>query len=161
MPEDQQTTLREQVAALLRGGSAHATLEQAVRGLTLAAAGGKPRQTPHTVWQLLEHIRIAQWDILEFSRNPDHVSPEFPAGYWPPAAQPPSSSALRRSRTAVLTDRDAMIALVLDPRRDLVAPLPHAPDKTLLREALVLADHNAYHVGQLVLARRWMRNWPD
>ena len=161
MPEDQQTTLREQVAALLRGGSAHATLEQAVRGLTLAAVGGKPRQAPHTVWQLLEHIRIAQWDILEFSRNPDHVSPEFPAGYWPPAAQPPSSSALRRSRTAVLTDRDAMIALVLDPRRDLVAPLPHAPDKTLLREALVLADHNAYHVGQLVLARRWMRNWPD
>ena len=160
MPKhNEPAALPQHVAALLRGGSAHATLPQALQGLTAAAAGRKPRRAPYTAWQLLEHIRIAQWDILEFSRRPDHVSPPWPSGYWPPTAAPPSAAALRRSRATVLADLEAMIALVLDPKRDLLAPLPHAPDKTLLREALLLADHNAYHAGQLVLARKLAGDW--
>lgn len=160
MPKhNEPAALRQHVAALLRGGSAHATLPQALQGLTAAAAAKKPRRAPYTAWQLLEHIRIAQWDILEFSRDPNHVSPPWPSGYWPATAAPPSAAALRRSRTTVLADLEAMIALVLDPQRDLLAPLPHAPDKTLLREALLLADHNAYHAGQLVLARKLAGDW--
>ncbi|HET9783985.1 MAG TPA: DinB family protein [Terriglobales bacterium] len=151
--------LRRHLATLLRGDAAHAPLAQSIGGLSLAAAGRKFRTAPYTAWQLLEHIRIAQWDILEFSRDPHHVSPDFPAGYWPATAAPPSAAALRRSRATILADLEAMIALVLNPRRDLFAPLPHAPDKTLLREALALADHNAYHAGQLVLARKLAGDW--
>lgn len=151
--------VRQSIAALLRGGSAHATLAQAVAGLTAAAAGRKPARAPHTCWQLLEHIRIAQHDILEFTRDADWVSPAFPAGYWPATAAPASAAALARSKKALAADLEAMIGLVLDPARDLLAPLPHAPDKTLLREALILADHNAYHLGQVVLTRRLLGDW--
>lgn len=153
--------LKPHIAATLRGGSAHATLAQAVAGLTPAVAGRKPPRAPHTCWQLLEHIRIAQRDILEFTRDSDWVSPVFPAGYWPPRAAPPNAVALTRAKTALAADLEAMIALVLAPGSDLLAPLPHAPDKTLLREALVLADHNAYHLGQIVLVRRLLGAWKD
>ncbi len=153
--------LRLPIANVLRGGSAHATLAQALAGLSFAIAGKKVPRTPYTCWQLLEHLRLAQQDILEFSRDPAWQSPEFPAGYWPPTPAPPSAAALTRSKKAATADLDAMVALVLDPARDLLAPLPHAPDKTLLREALVLADHNAYHLGQLVLVRKLLGAWKD
>ncbi|MGH9488749.1 MAG: DinB family protein [Terriglobales bacterium] len=158
MPEEL-ADLRAHIAGLLRGGSAHATLTQALAGLTPEVAGKKPPRAPHTCWQLLEHIRIAQQDILEFTRDPNWQSPKFPQGYWPATAAPPSAAALRRSRAALAADLEAVIALVLDSARELLTPLPHAPDNTLLREALLVADHNAYHLGQLVFARKLLGAW--
>lgn len=151
--------LRAHIVALLRGGSAHATLEQGLEGLTFQVAGLKPPNSPHTPWQLLEHIRIAQWDILEFTRNQHHVSPEFPAGYWPTAAKPLTPEVLSSSVAQTRADHAAFVQLVSNPGCDLLAPLPHDAQKTVLREALVLADHNAYHLGQLVLLRRALGNF--
>lgn len=151
--------LRRALAELLAGGHAHATLQAALAGLDAASAGAKATRFPHSAWQLAEHIRIAQWDILEFTRDPGHVSPPWPEGYWPPTAAPPSRAAWTRCRRQIEADLAAMVALVKNPRRDLLAPLPHAPEKTLLREALLLADHNAYHAGQLVAVRRALGRW--
>lgn len=151
--------LREQIGGLLRGGSAHTTLAQALAGLTMEVAAKKAARMPYTCWQLLEHIRIAQQDILEFTRDAAWQSPAWPEGYWPKAAAPASAAALAKSKRAAAADLEAMIALVSDSHNDLLAPLAHAPDKTILREALVLADHNAYHVGQLVLLRRLLGAW--
>ncbi|MGH8542009.1 MAG: DinB family protein [Stenotrophobium sp.] len=161
MPQVQSTPdLKQHVAALLRGGSAHATLAQALAGLTPALARKKVLHAPYTCWQLVEHIRIAQNDILEFTRNPAYASPPWPDGYWPTTPAPPSAAAFARSKKSLAMDRDAMIALVLASASDLLAPLAHAADKTLLREALLLADHNAYHLGQLVLVRKLLGAWP-
>lgn len=153
--------LRQHVVNLLRGGSAHATLEQALEELSFATAGKRARGLRHSPWELLEHIRIAQWDILEFTRNPKHVSPAWPEAYWPNAPEPPSREALEESVAQARADHRAMIALVSDAKHDLLAPLPHDAHKTILREALLLADHNAYHVGQLVLARRALGDWKN
>jgi hypothetical protein len=110
---------------------------------------------------LLEHVRIAQWDILEFSRNARHVSPEFPEGYWPPTPMPPNDAAWKNSGKAFQRDLRQMVAMVSNPRSDLHAPLPWGDGQTLLREALILADHNAYHLGQLVDLRRALNLWPE
>jgi hypothetical protein len=106
-------------------------------------------------------MRLAQWDILEFSRNPRHVSPEFPAGYWPKGDAPPDAGAWDRSAAAFQADLKAMQDLVADPATDLVAPIPHGQGQTILREALLVVDHNAYHLGQLVIVRRLLGAWPD
>jgi hypothetical protein len=121
--------------------------------------GRKPRAAQHTAWQLLEHLRIAQWDILEFSRKPKHVSPAWPDGYWPATPAPPDEAAWDKSVRRFRADLKAMQKLVANPASDLFAPLPHGDGQTLLREALLLADHNAYHVGQLVLLRRLLGAW--
>jgi hypothetical protein len=105
-------------------------------------------------------MRIAQWDILEFSRNPAHVSPPFPAGYWPNGDAPPNTAAWDRSIEAFRADLKAMQDLVTDPAVDLFSPFPHGQGQTLLREALLLADHNSYHLGQLVTVRRFLGAWP-
>lgn len=151
--------LREDVAALLAGGNAHLTLAQGLRGVPFELLGKRPAGAAHSLWQQAEHIRIAQWDILDFSVNPGHVSPPWPDGYWPPTPAPPSPSAWSRSTKSIRDDLAAMIALVRDPARDLLAPLAHAPDKSLLREALLLADHNAYHLGQFIALRRRLGAW--
>lgn len=157
-PNDQK--LREQLVALLRGGNAHVDFKQAVAGLPPRLRGAKPKGAPHTPWQLLEHLRIAQWDILEFSRNPKHVSPAFPDGYWSETEAPPSNDAWDKSIRAFEKDLRAMERLVKDPSSDLYARIPHGEGQTLLREALLVADHNAYHLGQLVLIRRLLDAWP-
>ncbi len=154
--------LRAHILQLLQDGDAHANWEAAVAGFPTHLRGVKPPGAPHSAWQLLEHLRICLWDILEFSRDPKHVSPEFPGGYWPPTEAPPDTTAWDRSIAALRRDMDAMSALVADESRDLFARVDHpdAQDKhTLLREALLVADHNAYHVGQLVLLRRLLGNW--
>jgi hypothetical protein len=153
--------LREHLLYLLRGGGAHLDFDKAVAGLPAGLRGAKPPGQPHTPWRLLEHMRLAQWDILEFSRNPAHVSPPFPDGYWPEGDAPPDEDAWDRSVAAFRADLKAMQDLVTDPRADLFAPLPHGEGHTLLREALLVADHNAYHLGQLVLLRRLLGAWPD
>ena len=114
-----------------------------------------------TAWQLLEHMRIAQWDIVEFSRNPEHVSPDFPDGYWPPADAPPNQRSWAQSVARFREDLKAMRKLVSDPATDLMAPIPHGDGQTVLREALLVADHNAYHLGQLVLLLRLLKQWPE
>jgi len=152
--------LREHVLTLLSAGHAHVDFDGAIKAVPVVLRGKRPPKTEYTLWQLLEHLRIAQWDILEFSRNPHHVSPAFPEGYWPEKAAPKSPAAWTRSITAVRADLQAMKDLVADPGNDLVKPLAHGQGETLLREALLLADHNAYHVGQIVLVRRLLGIWP-
>jgi hypothetical protein len=153
--------LREHLLYLLRGGGAHLDFEKAVASLPPRLRGAKPPGQPHTPWRLLEHLRLAQWDILEFSRNPRHVSPPFPEGYWPKGDAPPDEGAWDRSVAAFRADLKAMEHLVADPKADLFAKIPHGEGQTLLREALLVADHNAYHLGQLVLLRRVLGAWPD
>jgi uncharacterized damage-inducible protein DinB len=152
-------SLRKHVLELLTGKHAHADFDTAVAKFPLKRAGEKPAGAPYSAWQLLEHMRIAQRDILEFTRNPKHASPEWPEGYWPPCESPAKSTAWSHSVRAFRAELKAMMDLVADPARDLVAPIPHGQGQTLLREALLLADHNSYHVGQLVMLRRLLGAW--
>ena len=153
--------LRQHVLDLLRSKHAHADFDAAVANFPSNLRGAKPKGAPHTAWQLVEHLHIAQWDILEFSRNPKHVSPEWPSGYWPKTEKPPNAAAWNNSIRSFRADLIAMAKLVADKKRDLFAPIPHGEGQTLLREALLLADHNAYHVGQIVLLRRLLDAWKD
>ncbi len=157
---DRDQSLREHLLYLLRGGGAHLDFEAAIADLPVELRGAKVAGVPHTPWRLLEHLRIAQWDILEFSRNPRHVSPSFPDGYWPEGDAPPDAGAWDRSVAAFRADLQAMQDLVADPATDLFAPIPHGQGQTVLREALLVADHNAYHLGQLVVLRRALGAWP-
>jgi hypothetical protein len=158
MSHDQ--ALREHVLSLLRGGSAHLDFDAAIADLPEELRGARVSAVPHTPWRLLEHMRIAQWDILEFSRNPKHVSPKFPEGCWPQRDAPPSAEAWDRSVAAFRADLRAMQELVRDAGTDLFARIPHGEGQTILREALLMADHNAYHLGQLVMLRRCLGAWP-
>jgi DinB superfamily len=152
--------LREHVVYLLKGGGAHVHFMDAVEEFPEAKRGAFIAELPHTGWQLLEHLRIAQWDILEFSRNPKHASPGFPEGYWPKTPVPPDDAAWKKSVEAFQHDLQEMIKLVKNPKTDLCAKIPHGEDQTILREALLVADHNAYHLGQLVDLRRALGAWP-
>jgi hypothetical protein len=158
---DPTTALREHLLYLLLGGGAHLDFNKAVADLPPALRGAKPPGQPHTPWRLLEHLRICQWDILEFSRNPRHVSPTFPEGYWPKGDAPPDDKAWDKSVAAFRADLKAMQDFVADPTTDLFTPLPHGEGQTVLREALLVADHNAYHLGQLVLLRRLLCAWTE
>jgi hypothetical protein len=151
--------LREHLLYLLGGGGAHADFDSVIAGWPAKLRGSKPKGLPHTAWQLLEHLRIAQWDILEFSRNPKHVSPEWPKGYWPATDAPPSPAAWNKSVSTFQADLKAMMSLVRNPRRDLFAWIPQGEGQTILREALLVADHNAYHLGELVYLRRALGVW--
>jgi hypothetical protein len=159
MSGDESAALRDHLVELLASGHAHATFEAAVRDLPPELQGKKARGAEHTAWQLVEHMRLAQWDILEFSRKPKHVSPQWPDGYWPPEPAPPDDSAWEKSIRRFKADRKAMQKLVADPASDLFTPFAHGEGQTLLREALLVADHNAYHIGQLVLLRRLLGAW--
>ena len=161
MQTDRAAALREHLLYLLRGGGAHLDFEKAVAGLPAELRGAKVPGLPHTPWRLLEHMRIAQWDILEFSRNPKHVSPEFPDGYWPASDGPPDAAAWDQSVAAFRAGLKAMQDLVADPATDLLMPIPHGEGQTILREALLVADHNAYHLGQFVVVRRALGTWTD
>lgn len=146
--------LREQIAKQLNSHEAHAGFDKAVDDLSPDLRGKKPKGAPHSAWQLLEHIRIAQWDILEFTRNPEHKSPKWPEGYWPETTDPPDDAAWNHSIAQVKRDRKALQDLVRDPKHDLLAEIPGGTGQTLLREALLAADHLAYHVGELVFLRK-------
>ena len=153
--------LREHVLYLLKGGGAHLNFEQAIADLPEDLRGAKVEGVSHTAWRLLEHLRICQWDILEFSRNPKHVSPDFPDGCWPEGDTPPDSESWDKSVQAFRDDLQAMIDLVADPDTDLYAQIPNGDGQTILREALLVADHNAYHLGQLVFLRRCLAAWEE
>jgi DinB superfamily len=153
--------LRDQLRKALSWGEAHVDWTTALAGLPAKSRGAKAPGVPHSLWELLEHVRIAQWDILEFSRNPKHASPDFPSGYWPETSAPPSEAAWKKSVDGFQSDIEEMRKLVADPRTDLLSPITHGSGQTILREALLLADHNAYHLGQFVLLRRLLGNWKD
>lgn len=146
--------LRHHLVNVLTKAEAHVDLESELKDFPRELRGRKPPGAPHTPWQLLEHIRIAQWDILEFSRDAKHKSPKWPEGYWPQNQAPPDDKAWGKSVKTVLEDLQAVVDLVGDSRRDLFANIPHGDGQTLLREALLVADHNAYHLGQIVMLRR-------
>jgi hypothetical protein len=154
-------SLREHLLYLLQGGGAHLSFDKAIAKLPKKLRGVCPAGLPHSPWRLLEHMRIAQWDILEFCRNPRHVSPEFPDGYWPKGDAPPRPAAWEESVASFRADLQAMQDLVADPATDLFARLAHGDGQTILREALLVADHNAYHLGQLVVVRRVLGAWKD
>jgi hypothetical protein len=158
---DNEAPLREHLLELLAGSHAHLDFEKAIAGLPVKLRGAKPPGLPHTPWRLLEHMRIAQWDILKFSVDPEHVSPEFPDGYWPDGDAPPSSAAWDQSVAGFRADLQAMKDLVSNPSTDLFQRIPHGQGQTILREALLVADHNSYHLGQLVTVRRLLGAWSD
>jgi DinB superfamily len=159
MKNDQ--ALREHLRELLAGGHAHLDFEKATGDMPVELRGTKPLGLPFTPWRLVEHMRIAQWDILQFTIDPHHISPDFPDGYWPEGDAPTNPEAWNRSVAAFLTDLKAMMDLVADSKTDLFTPLPHGQGQTILREALLVADHNAYHLGQLVTVRRLLGAWRD
>ena len=152
--EDKDRALREHLLYVLRGGGAHIKFEEALEDFPTELFNRKVEGVPYTPWQLLEHMRIAQWDILEFSRSAAHVSPDWPEGYWPDKSKEAGEDDWRRSVEGFRADLGAFEALVEDEANDLYALIPHGDGQTLLREALLVADHNAYHLGALVTLRR-------
>lgn len=157
MSQDQ--ALRDHLLELLRTGSAHLGFDEAIEGLPADLRGSRTQDLQHTPWQLVEHLRLAQHDILEFSRDPGYVSPKWPEGYWPDTAAPPDDEAWDRSVEQFRQDLKAMQDLVADPKTDLFAKIPWGTGQTILREAMLVADHNAYHVGQIVTVRQALGAW--
>ena len=151
--------LRDHLLFLLRGGGAHIHFEDFITGFPIKLINSQIEGVPYTPWQVVEHMRIAQWDILEFSRNPKHVSPQWPEGYWPKTEAPPRKTDWSKSVRACRADLKAMQDLVADRSSDLLARIPHGDGQTLLREALLVADHNSYHLGQIILLRRLLEIW--
>jgi hypothetical protein len=152
-------SLREHLASLLSGRGAHLDWKVSFAGVPPKLRGVRPSGMPHSLWELLEHMRISQWDILEFSRDPKHVSPDWPEGYWPETPKSPKAKDWDHSLKAFASDLAAMQKLVACPQTDLFARIPHGTGQTILREALLIADHNAYHLGQVVSVRRLLRAW--
>ena len=157
---DNDASLRDQLIQLLRGGSAHVDVFAALKDFPPKLYGAKPEKVPHSAWQLLEHLRLALHDLWEFSTNPEYVEMKWPDDYWPKSPEPPSKAAWNSSVKALREDLAAFEKLVKNPKSNLYAEIPWGKEKqTLLREVLLAADHNSFHVGQLVLLRRLLGTW--
>jgi hypothetical protein len=153
-------TLRDPVARLLDWGEAHATFDTAVAGLPEPLRGRAPDGLPYSPWQLVEHLRITQHDLLDFCINPEYRELEWPNDYWPPSPAPPSAKAWDESVRRFRDDLAALQRLARDPTVDLAARIPHGTGQTYLRELLLAADHAAYHIGELIVVRRLLGAWP-
>jgi uncharacterized damage-inducible protein DinB len=151
--------LRQHMISRFSESEAHLSFDQAVDNIADDLRGKRPTGTAHSLWEVLEHLRITQRDILESTRKTNHVSPEFPAGYWPQTQKPPHGRAWDESASAFRDDGKAMIELIADKATDLFAPMPTGKGRTILRQVLLAADHNAYHLGELVLLRRLLGIW--
>ena len=151
--------LVKQLKDMLMAGNAHVSLNDAFKDVPQKIRGIVPDKLPYSIWQLAEHIRIAQWDILGFSSNPRHVSPKWPEEYWPKEKAPKDDAAWKKCIKQIKTDREAFIALLEDMETDLYKPFPHGDGQNLLREALLIADHNSYHVGEVIAIRRLLGDW--
>jgi hypothetical protein len=151
--------LREQLARFIDSGEAHVTAEAAMADIDPALQGKRPPGLPHSPWELLEHIRITQHDILDFCVNPKYEEMKWPDDYWPKSPAPPAADSWSKSVAEFRRDRDAFRALASDPKIDLFAKIPHGEGQTYLREILLTQDHNSYHTGQLVLVRRALDAW--
>lgn len=150
---------REQLIQLLKGGNAHLGFGDAVKSFPMEFINTRPPNVPYSPWHLLEHLRIAQWDILEFVRTPEHVSPKWPEGYWPPEESVADENAWKKTIDTFSADLKVLMGIVKDQDIDLHAELPHAPGYTYLREILLVADHNAYHIGEFSILRQIMGTW--
>lgn len=159
--KEKDQALREHLLYLLSGGGAHLGFDEVIADWPAKLRGAKPPGAQHTGWQLLEHMRIAQWDILDFTRNPNYKELKFPDDYWPSSAAPPDGAAWEGSVAAFHRDLAEMQKLVADPGTDLYARIPWGDGQTVLREALLVAAHNAYHLGQIVLLRRLLGEWEE
>ncbi len=153
--------IRERLLALLRGGNAHMTFDEAVADFPMEAINTRPPNVPYTPWHLLEHLRITQCDILEFIEDPDYVSPEWPAGYWPAPQEQANELRWIETISNFQADLSDIIELVKNPTTQLCSPIPHAPDYTIFREILLVSDHNAYHIGEFAILRQIMGTWPE
>ena len=151
--------LRNHLLNLLQGGHAFVPFEAAVENFPFEMTGVKPPGFDHSAWKLLEHIRITQWDIVEFSISADHVSPKWPEDHWPKEDAPASEKEWAHSVESIKRDLRKMEAIVSDPATDLFAKIPHGTGQTILREALLIAEHNAYHIGQLLMLRKILGIW--
>lgn len=149
--------LREQLLALLEGGNAHISMEQMVEGFPEAFYNSKFSSIPYSAWELLEHMQIAQWDILEFIRNADHKSPKWPEGYWPEPVKTADKAAWDQTLSRYQKDLHALKSIIRNPETEFFKPLPHAPKYNIFREILLVADHNAYHLGQLLIIKRLLK----
>lgn len=156
-PDD---VLRKHLLNLLDGRQAHATFDDVVAEMSSDLRGMRPHGLPHAPWELLEHMRIAQADVLSFCHDADYTAPNWPDDYWPEASAPPTEAAWGESVRQFRDDLEAIKAMVADPGTDLYAEIPHGDGQTYLREAMLVADHNAYHLGQLVTVRRLLGAWP-
>ncbi len=152
-------SLRKHLLELLDGGHAHASFDQVVADFPPKLRGEIPKGLPHSGWMLLEHLRLAQRDILDFSRNPKYKAATWPDDYWPVNPAPLSTAAWNKSIQSFRDDLDEMKKLVRNPKTDLFAPIPWGDGQTILREAMLMADHNAHHLGQLIDVRRLLGAW--
>ena len=159
MKRESDRALRQHLIYLLTDGGAHTKFEDVITAIPAKLRGQTPAAMPHSPWMLLEHMRIAQWDILEFSRNPKYKSPEWPESYWPPTEAPPNAAAWNESVKNFRKDLKSLENLIADTNTDLFAKIPWGDGQTILREALLVADHNAYHLGQLVDVLRLLGAW--
>lgn len=159
MDQHSREKLVQELTALLEQGNAHVTFAEATADVPEPLLNQRPDGLPYSLWQLAEHVRIAQWDILEFSRDARHQSPEWPRGYWPADDDHADAARWQATLHQIEQDRAAFVALLRDPAQDLLRPLPHGTGQTLLREALLIADHTAYHTGQIILLRRRLHAW--
>ncbi|RPD47889.1 DinB family protein [Hymenobacter sediminis] len=149
----------KELSELLTKGNAHVTFEEACADVPAELLNQRVPDLPYTLWELAEHIRIAQWDIVEFCLSPEHKSPKWPDEYWPAPEQQAQEADWQHTLHQIQEDRERFLALLQDPAQDLLAPLPHGTGQTLLREALLIGDHTAYHTGQIILLRRLLKNW--
>lgn len=147
--------IRRELLAVLKDHNAHLSIPQAIADFPLEHINTQIPHVDYTPWQLLEHMRIAQWDIVEFVMNPDHVSPKWPEGYWPSKELEATKEMWEKTVNKLLADLHSAEEMVMNPDIDLYSPLPHAPKYTIFREILLIADHNAYHLGQLVLLKKY------
>jgi hypothetical protein len=153
------SAFRKELIAHLTEDHAHAGFDSAVKDFPAELRGQRPEGVPHSAWQLVEHMRIAQWDIIEYALDPKHKSPEFPDGYWPRSPGPPDAKAWDKSIAGFRADRKKLAAAL--EKTDVLAPIPHAKNQTLASKTILVLDHNAYHLGQLVFLRRFLNAWPD
>lgn len=151
--------LREQLAALLQWEDAHSGIDRIVEGVPQNQWAARAPGLPYTLWQLLEHIRLAQHDILDFCRNPNYTELRWPDDYWPSVDAKPTAAAVEASLAALRKDREDLMAMARDPAIDLFARIPHGSGQTYLRELLLVADHTSYHLGQMVAVRRALGIW--
>ncbi|MEJ8804309.1 DinB family protein [Pontibacter sp. H249] len=151
--------LREHLVKLIQGGQAYQPINELLGSITADVAGKEIEKLPYTIWQLVEHMRLTLQDIVEFIRNPDYQEPNWPDDYWPKEKAPADQNALDKSITAIQANMNEMIHLVQNPANDLFKPIPQGSGQTLLREAFLVAEHNAYHMGQVMVLRRLLGDW--
>ena len=156
---DNQSRIKELLLEQFQNKNAHVTFEEAIKGVSYHDVGIRPEGLPHSIWELVEHIRLAQFDILDFSRNADYDPPEWPEDYWPEMAHPTDESQWKESLESIRKDRQAVVNLIQNPETDVLKPLAHGSGQTLFREAMLIVDHNAYHIGQIVQVRRLLGTW--